>query len=80
MYRLTSLVPAVRYIKGQTAADVAALIASVAPGYSHSNMHGPLEFYNGGPTITVNDGDWVAIVAGQIFVFEDEQFAAHFAE
>ena len=59
MYELTAAVEAVRYEKSGNEERVAAIVRGEARRASYTNMNGSLHFYNDGPELFVNDGDWV---------------------
>lgn len=78
LFRLRDPVEAVRYSQGQNEGAVAEVVKSAGGRQSFSNAQGHLHFYNDGPELTVHDGQWVVMVAGQSIVLDDDRFRRFF--
>ena len=77
-FLLTSPVTAVQYT-GRNASELKPLVDGNNRRSSHTNMSGPLHFYNDGPDLFVNQGDWVVRIGEITVVLSDESFTTLFA-
>jgi hypothetical protein len=77
-YVLNRPIDAVRYVANVNASEVADLVKANGRRPNYSNQSGPLNFYNDGPELSINDGEWVVRIAGAIAVVTDDAFTAAF--
>ena len=77
-YELVAPVEAARYKSGANEQEVAQIVRGRSGRASFTTQHGFLQFYNDGPDLSVNDGDWVVRIAGGVLVVADDDFTKHF--
>jgi hypothetical protein len=75
---LTTPVHASQYT-GSNSSEIQALVNAGGRRSSFDNQLGPLHFYNDGPEIYVEKGEWVVRIGKQVVVLEDQSFTEVFA-
>jgi hypothetical protein len=80
-YNLNLPARAVRYEYGTNELPVKELVQSVRTGVSSTNGRGDraFHFFNGGPDVSVHDGEWVVAIAGELLVLSHAAFRESFS-
>jgi len=79
-YTLKKSVVAAQFDGADSIPVVAEIVRRHRDGPSYDTMQGSLSFYNGGPNVVVNRGDWVVDLEGELVVLSDHVFRTLFAK
>jgi hypothetical protein len=78
-YTLARPVEAIRYVKHNNEGEIAELVKSTGRRMSFSNASGRLHFYNDGPDLLFEDGDWAVLIASAVVAVPTGAFESLFA-